>query len=137
MPSIGAFISYYLRKGLHLELHFQTGELLGSGEVRFDGFTTYFGFQSYALDMVFMPEYSFFIKPVLSVGMGVFSSVFNVTGGNSTPKVFDMEFRGAAMLRLGFGSFSMDAGIRMRMMNSLGAELWLFELPLIRLGVRF
>jgi hypothetical protein len=86
-----------------------------------------------------MPEYDFFIKPVVSLGLGLFSWSLNILSddpGSSTNSTSDLEARGSAKLRFVLGSFWLDVGYRVRMINSLGSEIWLME-PLARLGIRF
>jgi hypothetical protein len=143
---IEPFITFWLRKGLQLELHFLSGELRLGNVPSISDFPADLRLKSFALDVIWMPEYDFFIKPLVSFGLGLASSSFKVYASENpahpsqsdyeTSTTLDLEFRWALMLRFEIGRFWLDAGVRLRMLDLLGAEIWMNE-PLLRVGYRF
>jgi len=135
----GGFLSFWLREGLQLELHYENAGLHIEKEEYFGNALAYMRVQSFALDVAWMPEYKFFIKPLLSAGLGLFSSSLefsDLTGAGKTDKSLDLEARWALMIRIAISKFWIDAGLRMRIVDCQGAELRLTE-PIVRAGFRF
>ena len=142
IPPFDIFFSLWLREGMQMELCFGTGKIdfaLDAVGPTADGDATSFKYMSFAMDVVFMPEYTFFIKPVLSLGIGLMSSSFSIVYQNremATPTSLNLEARGAGMIRFAIGNFWLDAGMRARLVDSIGSEILFIE-PLVRAGMRF
>ncbi|MDR2733553.1 MAG: fibronectin type III domain-containing protein [Spirochaetota bacterium] len=137
----GIFFTFWLRAGLQLELHYERGDIYIDTEPFFNDNWGYYKSQSFAFDVVWSPEYAFFLKPLLSMGLGVYSSKFEIMGPGHddvaiTPVSYNLGVRWAAMLRIEIWRFMLDVGLRRQMIDALGSELWLLD-PIVRLSFRF